>query len=149
MITTAPASPRPGTSPTAPNPAPPSSPPATSHPRADARLARPEAGRHRPPAVPGQVSPAWPGTRDRRAGCPAPLAPACAAPDPPAAAPGRAVPRRQADAVPGPSGVRGPARHRHLLPVVPAPVASDTQGAGADPGGTGLRGGRNLPLDRT
>ncbi|CAK7279286.1 hypothetical protein SGPA1_10064 [Streptomyces misionensis JCM 4497] len=70
-------------------------------------------------------------------------------PDREAAGPGRAVQGRQADPVPGPSRLRRPARDRHLLPELPGPPARHPEGPGAQPVRTRVRGGRDLPLDRT
>ena len=56
--------------------------------------------------------------------------------------------RTPSSPAPGPSGVRRPARDRHLLPDLPATVASDPQGPGLEPRGAWLSGGRDLPLDR-
>ena len=55
---------------------------------------------------------------------------------------------RQADAVPGASGVRRPARHCDVLPHLPSAMARDPQGARAHRRRAGLCGRCHLPLDR-
>src|ERR1043165_17506 len=48
--------------------------------------------------------------------------------------PGRAAQRRPADPLPQPPGLRGPARHRDLLPQLPGDVARHREGHRLDRG---------------